>query len=232
MEDSVHSFSSEAPYNTGILTMGAPAAPPEETTVVVAGPPRGGTTMAAWCLSTLGLPMGMPPFPPRHNFEDPAFAELLHFEEPRQIDLPRLRDLIQQRNQAHRIWGFKLPLALNSLGVLERELRNPRFLLMFRDVVAVASREVMAIGLEATQAMLRGLAWQRRMIEFSASRSAPCMLVSYEKALQFPANFVDVTAHWCGLTISAEQREQACQVIQANNPVYVAREDPTVKAAK
>ncbi len=48
-------------------------------------------------------------------------------------------------------------MALNSLAILERELRNPRFILVLRDAVAVAAREVVAMGTEAMGAMRRAL---------------------------------------------------------------------------
>jgi hypothetical protein len=224
-QDQQHDFSSDAPHNTGIMVIGSPGDPaPDQRTIVVTGQPRGGTTMVAECLATLGLPMGVPQVPPKpqYNFEDRDFLELLHREDPGEIDLPRLQSLVQARNEAHPVWGFKLPMAINSLDVLERELRNPRFILVYRDVVAVASREVISVGMEALYAMRRGLVLQERMINFAESSNAPCMLLSYEKALQFPAIVVDLIVNWCGWPASAEQIQRACSTIEANRPNYVA----------
>lgn len=231
MEDPGHGFESDAPHNTGTMLIGSPCSPSEPRTIVVAGLPRGGTTMTAICLSAMGLYLGTPPYPPRHFFEDPRFAALLHMEEPGKVDVPRLRALIQRRNEEYPVWGFKFPLAINSLPILEQELRNPHFILVFRDVVAAASREKMAVGMDALYAMRRGLVLQSRMIEFAEASKAPCMLLSYEKTLQFPAEVVDLMAQWCGLHPTAEQVEEARTSIRANSPIYISREDPTLDFA-
>jgi hypothetical protein len=113
------SFNSALPYNTGLVVLRAEGLREDRTTVVV-GTPRGGTSMVAECLAVLGFPMGVPvpPPPPMINFEDPEFQGVLHRTEPGPVDLGRLRELVATRNQQHPRWGFKLPMALNSLALL------------------------------------------------------------------------------------------------------------------
>jgi len=149
-----HGFTSELPYNTGIMVVGNPAPPDQERTIVITGTPRGGTTMVAECLRALGLPIGVngPATGSRFNLEDPEFQALLGRESPGEIDLPSLRALALRRKLDHRVWGFKLPMALNSLPILEQELHGPQFILIFRDAIAVSSREVVAVGIEAVGA--------------------------------------------------------------------------------
>ena len=216
-----HAFSSGAPHNTGFMVIGDPDSFAPHRTVVVAGMPRGGTTMVAECLVNLGLPMGVPT-PAPYNFEDPEFQELLHLESPGPVDQPRLNSLIERRNAAHPVWGFKFPLAVNSLGILEGALRNPQFILVFRDVAAAAAREVISIGMGATHAMRRGLVFQQRMIDFAESSGSPCMLLSYEKALQFPDVFVNLLVSWCAWPASREQTERAYATVEANRKQYVS----------
>jgi hypothetical protein len=177
----------------------------------------------AECLGTLGLPIGLtiPAADSHFNLEDPEFQKLLHRESPGEVDLVALRDLIQRRNRDYAVWGFKLPMALNSLPLLEQELRAPQFILIFRDPIAVSSREVIAVGLEVIQAMRRALVWQERMIDFVESSNARCLLLSYEKALQFPDIVVGLLASWCGLEVPEEQLYKACAVIEANRPPYL-----------
>lgn len=189
--------------------------------------------MVAEALGMLGLPLGapVPPTIEQYNIEDREFMELLHREEPGEIDMDRLRELIHRRNQEHSVWGFKLPMALNSLPVLLEELRNPRFILVFRDVIAVSMRETISVGIEAFFAIRRALVWQERMIDFVERSGASCLLVSYEKALQFPELFLDGTADWCGLRVTPERRAQALATISANSRNYllaVSREKPSV----
>jgi hypothetical protein len=219
-----HGFQSDMPYNVGIMVVGDPSPPQGERTIVITGTPRGGTTMVAECVGTLGVPIGVsiPAGEESFNLEDPEFQAVLHLESPGEIDMPALRTLILRRNMAHKIWGFKLPMALNSLSILEQELRNPQFVLVFRDPLAVSSREVISVGLDAMYAMRRALVWQERMIDFAESSGARCLLLSYEKALQFPEIAVDLLASWCGLEVTAERRQQALTPMQANRGPYLA----------
>lgn len=218
-----HSFSSQLPYNTGIMVSGPAGPPAGEQTIVVTGTPRGGTTMIAECLAILGVPMGVTVPPPRDyfNYEDREFQRLLHVEESDMVDSDRLRELIRQRNQGHPVWGFKLPLAVNSLPLLERELRNPRFILVFRDVVAISSRETIAAGIDGIQGLRRALIWQGRMVDFVASSTSPCFLLSYEKALQFPELLLENLLSWCGLSTDGSGLEQARASIAANSVEYL-----------
>ena len=218
-----HGFLSELPYNTGIMVVGNPAPSDQERTIVITGTPRGGTTMVAECLRALGLPIGVtgPATGSRFSLEDPEFQALLGRESPAEIDLPSLRALALRRNLQHRVWGFKVPMALNSLPILEQELRGVQFVLIFRDPIAVSSREVVAVGLEAIDAMRRTLIWQERMIDFVESSGAGCLLLSYEKALQFPHIVAGMLASWCGLEASEERLGQAAATIEANRTSYL-----------
>jgi len=218
-----HGFMSELPYNTGIMVVGNPAPLDQERTIVITGTPRGGTTMVAECLRTLGLPIGVtgPATGARFNLEDPEFQTLLGRESPGEIDLQSLRALVLRRNLENRVWGFKLPMALNSLPILEPELRGAQFILIFRDAIAVSSREVVAVGIEAVDAMRRTLVWQERMIDFVESSGASCLLLSYEKSLQFPQITAGMLANWCGLEASEERIGQAAATIEANRTSYL-----------
>ncbi len=218
-----HGFSSDQPYNTGIMVVGDTSPPPPQRTLVIAGTPRGGTTMLAECLATLGVPMGVPVPPPmeQFNFEDPEFQTLLHRESPGEVALPELRALVLRRNLDHALWGFKLPTALNSLDVLEQELRNPQFILVFRDVVAVSSREVVSVGFDAMHAMRRALVWQERMLDFVENTTARCLLISYEKALQFPSLALDLLISWCGLEPTQAVRDKTLAAMEANRSPYL-----------
>jgi hypothetical protein len=112
-------------------------------------------------------------------------------------------------------------MALNSLPVLERELRNPMFIFVFRDLVAVSSREVIANGDNAISAMARALDWQRTMLDFIASCTSPCLLISYEKALQFPDLLPRVLARWSGLSRGEPLLNDASAKIAANSDHYL-----------
>jgi hypothetical protein len=50
---------------------------------------------------------------------------------------------------------------------------------------------------------------------------ARCLLISYEKALQFPEIEVDLLISWCGLEVSEMLREKARATMEANRPAYL-----------
>jgi len=77
------------------------------------------------------------------------------------------------------------------------------------------------VGIEAVDAMRRTLIWQERMISFVESSSARCLLLSYEKALQFPEITAGMLASWCGLEASTERLNQAAATIEANRTSYL-----------
>jgi hypothetical protein len=222
IEHPIFSFGSALPYNTGLVAL-RPDSLRADRTTVVAGAARGGTTMVAECLGVLGLPIGVPiPAPPEmFNYEDPEIQAVLHCIEPGPVDLPRLRELVALRNQNYPLWGFKLPMALNSLPLLEMELRSPAFVLVMRDVVAIASRECIATGVDVTDAMRRAMVWQHTIVEFAATSASPCLLVSYEKALQFPEIVATTLARWTGLDASPEACRRAAASIVANRDGYL-----------
>jgi hypothetical protein len=179
--------------------------------------------MVAECLGTLGLPLGVPiPAPPElFNYEDLELQAVLHRTEPGPVDLLRLRELAAARNRKYLRWGFKLPMALNSLPLLEQELRSPTFVLVVRDVVAIASRECIAGAVDVLAAIDQATVWHQRMIHFAATSMSPCLLISYEKALQFPGLLAAALARWAGMEASPEDCHRAESCITANRDGYL-----------
>lgn len=179
--------------------------------------------MVAECLGVLGLPIGVPiPAPPEmFNYEDPELQAVLHRAEPGQVDLPQLRKLIAIRNELYFRWGFKLPMALNSLSLLESELRHPAFVIVMRDVVATASRENIATAVDFPAALRQAMSWQQRLLDFFAVTTSPCLLVSYEKALQLADLTTAVLAHWAGVEANPEECRRAANHIQPNSEAYL-----------
>jgi hypothetical protein len=49
-----------------------------------------------------------------------------------------MKTIVARRNQQHKRWGVKLPLAINHIHWLVDVLRNPIFLVAFRNPVAIA----------------------------------------------------------------------------------------------
>jgi len=177
-----------------------------EKTVVVLGAFRGGTSMVAQLLMELGVFMGeefAPPDLEYENFEDREFQDLLHRWELLEKDEITLEDipaevtgallaLIEKRNRRYALWGWKYPGTVNwcLYAGLAQHLRNPHFITVFRDPLAIFQHEadkgcIPAASIrEANGMSFRWVARQnQRLAEHVMRSDAPHLLVSYERAI-------------------------------------------------
>jgi hypothetical protein len=186
----------------------------DTATVLVIGLPRSGTSMVAAVLKALGVFIGEQV--DNAVFEDRELAALLGSG-----DTGRLTQFIAQRNAAHSVWGFKRPEAYRQLEQLCRVCRNPRVIVTFRDVLAIALRNNISMQIDPIQSLPR-IADEYRVLSATISRlSVPCLLVSYEKALQYPLEMVGKIAAFCGLEASEAQIKQAAEVVENGSATYV-----------
>lgn len=175
-----------------------------QKTVVVLGAFRGGTSMVARVLQQLGVFMGSEFAEPDREYEtseDRAFQHLLHRRDllaradltPGDFsagELRALRALVAERDAAHDLWGWKYPgTVLWCLHAgLERQLRNPHFVTVFRDPLAVLQHELDKGTIKPDRVRARdgrSFAWvalqYRRLVEHVSRSGAPHLLVSYER---------------------------------------------------
>jgi hypothetical protein len=189
-------------------------APSDTCTVIVVGLARSGTSMVAALLKSLGVFMGKAI--DNAVFEDREIAGAL---ESGNIGL--LRELIAARNAAHRIWGFKRPEAYRRLDLLCSLCRNPRIIVTFRDILAISLRNNISMQTDPLTS-LPGLADQYGTLVSEIKRlSIPCLLVSYEKALQYPGETAAEIARFCGLDATEAKIAEASQVVENGNLKYV-----------
>ena len=121
-----------------------------ERTFVVLGVQRGGTSMVAGALRALGVDMGRAGL----NHEDRRF---LHASEA------TLSKVIAERNFELPVWGFKAPETTLQLDFLETALRNPHFICVTRNILAVVDSFMMRGAKNPGLAMLRVLKYYNRI---------------------------------------------------------------------
>lgn len=168
----------------------------EDYTVVMFGVPRGGTTMVAGLVQRLGIPIGEGM---DYNLEDPDFARK---------PLPQMKQSLQERNEAFRVWGWKFPAAARYLPKIIDTVRNPRFIVVWRDPLTAALRGIdrahrknaskeaqFKESLGAIEAMI-GL----QLLNVEAIRRAGCpvLMISYEKAVRRPEEMIRLIATFVG----------------------------------
>ncbi|MCH2075457.1 MAG: sulfotransferase [Rhodobacteraceae bacterium] len=186
-----------------------------QATYVVGGIARGGTSSIASICHDLGLFMG-----PRmlSNFEDRAF----HGAPDVQIET------IKMRNASHSFWGWKHPAALRRLDPLMDHIRNPRFILVMRDPVAVGLSydKRTKLGINAAEGMDRALDALEGNMAVIRALQRPTLVVSYEKLILAPRVGVEEIADFIGMRPSAADLKRVASFVKpgryrASKPVPV-----------
>lgn len=219
----------------GIVMLNGTAANLERQTVVVLGAPRGGTSMVAGTLSKLGVFMGdaqgLAPF-----YEN---AELAACAKAR--DAKAARAVIARLAREHPRWGVKVLPEGWRFWLRRGLLDEPAYILVFRDPLAVAKRRLVSkAGVEAMQTQtataaadrltrshvlreLRRALWLAfGLLAFLRFNRRPALIVSYEKAVTRPADFVRGVAEFIGVTDRAKLQE-AIAFVSPSPRAYVMR---------
>ena len=210
----------QSQLNTGIIARRADAVRPRrdgnKRTLIVSGIARSGASLLAALLKAAGVFMG--DFLHDVHNEDAQIVELL-----RRRDMDVLKQLIRERNQRHALWGFKLPNLHMHLRYGELALfRNPHLLLICRDPVAVAVRNVLSEQNGELQALAHAATALHSLAEFARLGNCPTLFVSYEKALAFPNLMLDSLGDFCGLEFDMATRARLLLEVQPNRPNYLS----------
>lgn len=170
-----------------------PATEPEtQRTYVVFGTRRGGTSMVAGAVRALGLDLGN--VGGRRNNEDPQFQN-------RSMD--DIRAAIERRDAARDVWGWKFPAAANYLPAIISSIRNPYFIVVYRDPVAAAlsqaNKDQRARQRTPRIALHECNSNANMNTGFILATDRPCLLVSHERALGDTGVLIDELADFLSL---------------------------------
>lgn len=185
----------------------------KQYTVVVSGLGRSGTSMLAKIIAAGGIQMG-PANNPIH--EDLAISNLIENEKKW-----ALRREVSHRNKERNVWGFKRPLIIRHHKTLDKVLRNPRYIIIFRDPLAFASRVKLSRGLTIRRGLEVYKNQSEIIVDFVCQSKSPMLLLSYEKALGNPENTIDTLQRFCG--IEKEKVPDMIAQIRPNDSEYRAR---------
>lgn len=199
--------------NPGLLEL-IPAKPDGHRTLVVLGVARSGTSLVAGCLNRLGVFMGDKATPP--VYEDLALSAAVESGNSASV-----REVIGRYDENHAIWGWKRPASLHHMERLHALLRNPQYIVIFRDLFAIANRNRLSMGTNLLANMQASIGEYRTLLAFIEHRQVPTLLVSYDKALREKREFVDQLSQFAGLQPTAETRSQALAFISPSPPDYL-----------
>lgn len=182
-----------------------PEAPlPQRRTYVILGVPRGGTTSVAGTARMCGLPIGddLPT-----NLEDPAFNLDLHTRAGRD-PLAEIRAALRTRNDQRQVWGWKYPRAGAYLDDVRDEIVDPRLIVVTRDIVATSS---WGAGRRESQAQMDTVRTRinqtLRNVDLVDRWKVPTLMVSYERAITMPEQFVPLLCGFLGLPTPTDLTE-------------------------
>jgi len=185
-------------------------------TIIVTGLYRSGTSLVASILRQAGLFIGT-----EINdvvYEDEEIARILT-----SCDVAALKRIIGERNHEYRSWGFKQPMLCRDLDAEQLALFNdPSVIVTFRDPVSMSVRTSLSEYQQPMQARREAMNDLNAMMAFIAELRCPVLLLSYEKALMFPHDFVDAIAQFCDIPRNAALRARLIGVIEPNRPSYIA----------
>ena len=185
--------------NPGTLVLNARDSGPDQKTVVVLGVARGGTTMVASVLHSLGVYMGDRLGP---VMEDAALSEAV--EKGRRRDFRRI---VADRDARYDVWGWKRPSAFRYRRVWSKAFRNPHVIAIYRDPFAIANRNRISMMKEVWSGLDAATHDLGKLTRCVRALDCPVMLCSYEKALQEPGRFVEEIDRF--LDLNAESRWDA-----------------------
>lgn len=168
--------------NTGVYFLNNNSNTTDERTFIVLGAARGGTSMVAGVLHHLGVVMGEKL---SAVYEDLNLS--LAVEENRIDDL---KSIIQQRNLAHKTWGWKRPSSVKTYDVWHDKFRSPVYIVVFRDLFAIANRNRISMMTDLISDMKNSLNHFDIILNLLERDKKPALLISYEKAMLNPQQFV------------------------------------------
>ena len=171
-------------------------------TFIIYGVGRGGTTMVAGAAKLCGLDIGknLP-----INLEDNDFN--IHVLRKAGVKpIHHMLTSLGQRNKTKNIWGWKFPRAIAYLPYIREFLVNPHLILVFRDPIATATRQILS-GTPKIKAIESVQRLQQRNMELVKDWEVPTLIVSYEKSIQRPEQFITDLCRFMGVEKPADMSE-------------------------
>jgi hypothetical protein len=172
-------------------------------TVAIIDFAHAGTTMLAGVCEILGIPMVGRNYKPM-RWEDLDVITALQNE-------AAFVALVEQRDALHDLWGFKYPGAWKFQPLLERHLRNPIYLAIFKEPVAVTRRR---FGKITPKKVLNTITQFQKAAEGMLATTPGVHMLSYEQAIVTPWVFVRQIVKLTGARPTPGQVDAAIEFIQ------------------
>jgi hypothetical protein len=185
-----------------------------ERTVLVFGVGRGGTSAMAGMLRELGVVMGESLHPLKHEWSPLVYDNAL--------DTEKSFANIARMDRKYVTWGWKSPKDIFSVDDFVYALRNPRFIVVFRNMLDIllsaADHEAMDIAALASDV---GVV-HARLGRFIAETPYPVALVNYERVIADGVAASRTIDGWLGLKSTPAMIDRAGRFVASNGETYRA----------
>lgn len=204
----------EALSNKGIgfIRVNDSAKQPQRTLIVI-GVARGGTSLIAGALSHMGVFMGKAGEP---VFEDVHLAHAFEARRYRQA-----RQIISDYNGSHDIWGFKRPASIRYIKRLVKSVRHPVFLIIFKDLFAIANRNKISMKLGIIPGLNKAMKDYNAIVGLVNKRYGDMYLFSYEKVMNNKMLLIEELAKIAGKECSDDLAQKVMAFIEPDSPHYL-----------
>jgi hypothetical protein len=189
--------------------------PPDERTFVVIGLARGGTTMVARLLEAFGVHMG-------DEADNPVVEDRRMAAAIEDGGDAAVRAVVADYDAHHAVWGFKRPNVFRALDAQNLPFRNPHFVVVVRDPLAIANRNRISMFKDPLVDMADSVELMADLVRFvDAQRAHPMFLLSFDKSLMNVRSLVGDMADFAGVELTQPMRRRALKSIEVDNNNYL-----------
>ncbi len=201
--------------NKGCVLINKNSHTKEDQQIIVIGTARGGTSLVAGALANLGIFTGDRSVSP--VFEDTKLSEA--FENK---DVASVRSIILEYTNKHKIWAWKRPSSLNYLDEVDKQVPNPFYIIIFKDIFSIANRNSISMKSDISKGLMNALDDYKKIVSFIEKTDKPLLLVSAEKAINYKEELIDIIIEQCkSFGNFSENREKALNFITPNPQDYL-----------
>ena len=211
MDKNLHRF-----INIGIRAFGDQSVfDSSEKTILVIGGGRDGISLLSGALHHLGIFTGHGSLPP--VFEDTVLASAIDSG-----DFESARKIIEEYNMLHNIWAFKRPSLIHKLKKMHTFWRNPVYLFVFKDIAAIANRNVLSMGMDFKQSLFDAHTRYGIIINFLQTvHNINGLALSYEKIIRNKEATVNTLVKLTGKNPHDIDILKALEFIKPNSGEYL-----------
>lgn len=145
-------------------------------------------------------------------------------------DISHIKKTITQRNEKYAVWGWKVPDTIHYLDQIIDDLRNPYFLVIYRNLLSVAnSIHRYHNEISVTDALLLAQGYYTKINAFISTTKAPVLLVNYEQVLLDKISVVDQIVQFLTLSSDSKRTLTATSFISEKRGYQPVKVEETTK---